>query len=129
MAQMAEEYSSLFMSNTSIADTMPDWFWDVFSRADLLDISSNNISGTLPATLGQIEAYFLDLSSNQFTGSVQQIPSQIQTLDLSRNSLSGPSPSLNVKYPMLVNGLIFFLQLFHRCYPTINMPNEAFDII
>ncbi|CAL5046380.1 unnamed protein product [Urochloa decumbens] len=109
--------STLFMSNTSIADTMPDWFWKVFSKADILDLSSNNISGTLPATLGQMEASLLDLSSNQFTGTVQQVPQKIVTLDLSRNILSGPL-ALNFQSPMLVEGLILFDNYFTGTIPT-----------
>ncbi|CAN6214867.1 unnamed protein product [Urochloa humidicola] len=108
--------STLFMSNTSIADTMPDWFWKVFSKADILDLSSNNISGTLPA-LGQMEASLLDLSSNQFTGSVRQVPPKIVTIDLSRNILSGPLP-LNFQSPMLVEGLILFDNYFTGTIPT-----------
>ncbi|CAL5051394.1 unnamed protein product [Urochloa decumbens] len=97
--------SSLFMSNASIADTMPDWFWNVFSQAVILDLSSNNISGTLPAALGRMEVSFLDLSSNRFSGSVQQVPPHIVALDLSRNILSGPLP-WNFQQPMLVQILL-----------------------
>ncbi|XP_044360802.1 receptor-like protein EIX1 [Triticum aestivum] len=84
--------SFLYMSGTGIVDTMPDWFWTVFIGAEILDLSSNNIGGKLPATLGQMGAAVLDLSSNQFTGSVQQLPQYITELDLSSNFLSGPLP-------------------------------------
>lgn len=108
--------SSLFMSNASIADTMPDWFWNVFSNTDVLDLSSNNISGILPATFGDLEASFLDLSSNQFTGSVEQLPANIVSLDLSSNSLSGSLP-LSSSSPTNVEGLIFFDNYFTGTIP------------
>ncbi|XBJ21131.1 hypothetical protein VPH35_011834 [Triticum aestivum] len=82
-----ESISFLFMSDGGIADAMPD---------------CNNISGTLPATIGQMKAVVLDLSSNQFTGLVQQLPQHIDFLDVSRNSLSGPLPLfLNFGWPYL----------------------------
>lgn len=108
--------SSLSMSGASIADTMPDWFWNVFSSADILDLSINNISGILPATFGKMEASFLDLSSNQFTGSVQQVPANIVSLDLSGNSLSGSLP-LNFGSPTNVEGLVFSDNYFTGTIP------------
>ncbi|XP_044396147.1 receptor-like protein EIX1 [Triticum aestivum] len=112
-----ENISELYMSNASIADTMPDWFWVVFSKAAILDLSNNNISGSLPATLGQMEASLLDLSSNQFIGSVKQIPPNITTLDLSRNSLSGPLP-LNIRSPLSVDALVLSDNYFTGTIPT-----------
>ncbi|KAM3271864.1 hypothetical protein ACQJBY_042208 [Aegilops geniculata] len=112
-----ENISELYMSNASIADTMPDWFWVVFSKAAILDLSNNNISGSLPATLGQMEASLLDLSSNQFIGSVGQIPPNITILDLSRNSLSGPLP-LTVRPPMLIETLVLSDNYFTGVIPT-----------
>ncbi|XBJ28164.1 hypothetical protein VPH35_005313 [Triticum aestivum] len=109
--------SYLYMSNASIADTMPDWFWTVFRKADVLDLSNNNISGTLPATLGQMDTSFLDLSSNQFIGPVEQLPQNITTLDLSRNSLSGALP-LNVRWPLLIDRLLLFDNHFTGTIPA-----------
>lgn len=109
--------SSLYMSNANIADTVPDWFWTVFSKAENLDLSKNNISGTLPANLGQMEASFLDLSSNRFTGSVKQVPQNIITLDLSRNSLSGPLP-FNDRWPIFTESLFLSDNHFTGTIPT-----------
>ncbi|XP_044985021.1 receptor-like protein EIX2 [Hordeum vulgare subsp. vulgare] len=112
-----KKISSLYMSNASIADTMPDWFWTAFRKADVLDLSNNNISGTLPATLGQMDASFLDLSSNQFIGPVEQLPQYIRTLDLSRNSLSGALP-LNVRGPSSIDSLLLFDNHFTGTIPA-----------
>ncbi|VAH23708.1 unnamed protein product [Triticum turgidum subsp. durum] len=109
--------SSLYMSNASIADTMPDWFWTVFRKADVLDLSNNNISGTLRATLGQMDTSFLDLSSNQFIGPVEQLPQNIMGLDLSRNSLSGALP-LNVRWPLFIDSLLLFDNHFTGTIPA-----------
>ncbi|KAM0871718.1 hypothetical protein ACQ4PT_039204 [Festuca glaucescens] len=108
---------SLYLFDAGIADTVPDWFWTVFAKAEVLDLSSNNISGTLPATLGQMDTSWLDLSSNQFNGSVPQLPQNIMTLDLSRNSLSGPLP-FNVRSPISIDTLILFDNQFTGTIPT-----------
>ncbi|XP_047043909.1 receptor-like protein EIX2, partial [Lolium rigidum] len=108
---------SLYLFDAGIADTVPDWFWTVFAKAEVLDLSSNNISGTLPATLGQMDTFWLDLSSNQFNGLVPQLPQNIGTLDLSRNSLSGPLP-FNVRSPISIETLILFDNQFTGTIPT-----------
>ncbi|CAM0953442.1 unnamed protein product [Alopecurus aequalis] len=109
--------SSLYMSGAGIANTVPGWFWTVVSKARTLDLSSNNITGTLPATLGQMDTFNLDLSSNRFNGSVPQLPQSISVLDLSRNSLSGPLP-LNVRTPILVDTLFLFDNSFTGTIPA-----------
>jgi hypothetical protein len=38
----------LDISNTSIADSIPVWFWSTFSKTDYLILSRNQIRGTLP---------------------------------------------------------------------------------
>ncbi|EAZ03797.1 hypothetical protein OsI_25926 [Oryza sativa Indica Group] len=104
------------ISNTSIADSIPDWFWTTFSNTRYFVLSGNQISGVLPAMMNEkmvaevmdfsnnlLEAWIDELSalallrlrSNMFTG---EIPPQLtkmkelQYLDLAYNSFSGAIP-------------------------------------
>ncbi|XP_065011582.1 receptor-like protein EIX2 [Musa acuminata AAA Group] len=84
----------LNLSNTSIEDTLPDWFWNSSSSSIMvINLSHNKISGTLPASLESLtNLMFLNLSSNLFQGLIPVSPPILQALDLSSNALSGPLP-------------------------------------
>ncbi|XP_072954905.1 receptor-like protein EIX2 isoform X2 [Typha angustifolia] len=83
----------LTMSNSGIADRLPDWFWNVISSVKYLDLSLNHISGVLPSTLEFLSALLeINLNSNQFQGGVPQLPTSLQVLDLSNNSITGTIP-------------------------------------
>ncbi|CAL4955654.1 unnamed protein product [Urochloa decumbens] len=71
----------LDISNTSINDVLPHWFWVAFRNASRLDLSGNKLSGALPPKL--------------------ELP-LLQTMDLSGNSLSGQLP-VNLTAPYLGN--------------------------
>ncbi|WVZ69841.1 hypothetical protein U9M48_018567 [Paspalum notatum var. saurae] len=70
----------LDISNASIIDILPHWFWTAFPNASWLDLSRNQLSGGLPTKL--------------------ELPLLIQNMDLSRNSLSGQLPA-NLTAPHL----------------------------
>ncbi|KAJ6929478.1 protein BRASSINOSTEROID INSENSITIVE 1-like [Populus alba x Populus x berolinensis] len=63
----------------------------------MLDLSSNNLSGSVPSSFGSctsLESF--DISTNNFTGGLPDSFSQhasLESLDLSSNSLSGPIPA------------------------------------
>ncbi|XP_072957343.1 receptor-like protein EIX2 [Typha angustifolia] len=83
----------LRMSSAGIADRLPNWFWNVISQVQHLDLSLNQISGVLPMTLEFMSAAeTIVLSSNKFQGQVPQLPIGLRYLDLSRNYISGPLP-------------------------------------
>ncbi|XP_072952094.1 receptor-like protein EIX2 [Typha angustifolia] len=83
----------LTMSNSGIADRLPDWFWNVISLVKYLDLSLNQISGVLPSTLEFLSAALeINLNSNQFHGGVPQLPTSLQVLDLSNNSITSTIP-------------------------------------
>ncbi|WVZ69828.1 LOW QUALITY PROTEIN: hypothetical protein U9M48_018555 [Paspalum notatum var. saurae] len=69
------------ISNTRINDVLPDWVWAVFPNVSMLDLSRNQLTGVLPATL--------------------ELPF-IETMDLSRNLLSGQLPE-NFAAPNLLS--------------------------
>ncbi|CAM0909243.1 unnamed protein product [Alopecurus aequalis] len=107
----------LDISGANIADRLPEWFWDVFSDAQYLDISSNQISGRLPATLEfMASAQMLDLGSNCLTGLLPRLPESLSVLDISNNSLSGPLPR-DFGAPMLEK-LVLFANRINGHIPT-----------
>jgi Leucine-rich repeat (LRR) protein len=82
----------LDISNTSISDIVPDWFWITSSSVNSLHISNNRMSGFLPSTMEFMRATEMDLSSNHFTGPLPKLPTDLLYLDISENNLSGPLP-------------------------------------
>jgi len=83
---------SLDISNTSISDKVPDWFWTMASSVYYLNMRSNQISGFLSPKIELMRASVMDLSSNQFSGPIPKLPVNLTDLDLSRNNLYGPLP-------------------------------------
>ncbi|KAF2922733.1 hypothetical protein DAI22_07g136100 [Oryza sativa Japonica Group] len=87
------EIRVLDVSGTCISDSLPVWFKTVFSQAYSLNLSDNQLCGTLPRTPEDMLAMVMDLGSNNLTGQVPRFPVNITYFDLSNNSLSGPLPS------------------------------------
>ncbi|KAM3317345.1 hypothetical protein ACQJBY_035154 [Aegilops geniculata] len=84
---------SLDISNTSINDMVPDWFWIATSSVEYyLNIRNNQITGVLPSTMEFMRAEVMDFSSNQLGGPIPKLPINLTDLDLSRNNLVGPLP-------------------------------------
>ncbi|XP_066334806.1 receptor-like protein EIX2 [Miscanthus floridulus] len=83
----------LDISSAGIADRLPQWFSDAFSNVEFMNISNNQLNGTLPADMGSMSLHELYLSSNKLTGQIPTLPPNIAWLDLSNNLLSGPLPS------------------------------------
>ncbi|XP_066334750.1 receptor-like protein EIX2 [Miscanthus floridulus] len=83
----------LDISSAGIADRIPQWFFHAFSNVWFMNISNNQLNGTLPVDMGSMSLQELYLSSNKLTGQIPTLPPNIRTLDLSNNFLSGPLPS------------------------------------
>ncbi|XP_037455346.1 receptor-like protein EIX1 [Triticum dicoccoides] len=86
------QVTSLDISNTSINDIIPDWFWTTASSVYFLNIQNNQITGFLPSTMEFLRARQMDFSSNQLGGLIPKLPINIKGLDLSQNSFVGPLP-------------------------------------
>ncbi|OAY78413.1 Receptor-like protein 12, partial [Ananas comosus] len=91
--QSQSTISMLELSDTGISGAVPSWFWNVFSRATYLDLSSNQIVGRLPVSLETMSTEAMDLSSNLLDGPLPQLPANLTELRISKNSLSGPLPT------------------------------------
>ncbi|KAJ9693308.1 hypothetical protein PVL29_012175 [Vitis rotundifolia] len=91
-----KEVSQLDLSNASISGSIPKWFWNISFNLQYLSLSDNQITGTIPNSIGHITSLrVVDFSRNNLTGS---IPSTINNcfrlivLDLGNNNLSGKIP-------------------------------------
>lgn len=80
----------LDISNASISDFIPTWFWDISSNLSLLNVSVNQLKGQIPTPFEVSPSADVDLSSNQFTGSIPVAP--VELLDLSNNHFHGSIP-------------------------------------
>ena len=83
------EFSVLDISNTGISDAMPDWFWKLSSRVYYLNVSLNQISGSIPPSLKSLSGSVIDLRSNHFQGELPRLNPGIQIVYLSNNFFSG----------------------------------------
>ncbi|KAK8629770.1 hypothetical protein V6N13_078598 [Hibiscus sabdariffa] len=82
--------SYLDLSNNDFDHTrIPDWFWNLTSNLQYLNISGNRFQGNVPDFLTNQASLVLDLSFNNFTGSLPVISLNVTVLDLSNNAFSG----------------------------------------
>uniref|UniRef100_A0A804I1X8 Disease resistance R13L4/SHOC-2-like LRR domain-containing protein n=2 Tax=Musa acuminata subsp. malaccensis TaxID=214687 RepID=A0A804I1X8_MUSAM len=83
--------SELYLSNTGIKETIPNW---LPSGLQYLDLSDNKITGEIPQFLPKLK--YLFLSNNSFSGNlslrITNIMSSLQWFDLSTNNMSGEIP-------------------------------------
>ncbi|KAI3705070.1 hypothetical protein L1987_75302 [Smallanthus sonchifolius] len=83
-------FKHLDISNAGISDGVPAWFWDLPRELAFLNISSNEIKGTLPDMTSNFVGYpGIDLSNNRFEGRVPLLPPTLAALNLSGNKFSG----------------------------------------
>ncbi|KAF8676354.1 hypothetical protein HU200_047055 [Digitaria exilis] len=91
--RLQTDIDNLDVSNTSIFDSLPDWFVTTFYNATEVYMSNNGINGTLPKNLENMTSLnILYLDSNKLTGQIPQLPINLYSLDISRNYFSGPLP-------------------------------------
>ncbi|XP_078166459.1 uncharacterized protein LOC144561316 [Carex rostrata] len=90
----------LNLSNNRLIGKIPSHFGNLVHLLDLLDLSTNFLTGEIPLTLAHLTMLQnLNLSHNNLTG---QIPlslgdlSSLSTIDLSYNQLEGPVPDIKI---------------------------------
>ncbi|VAH71419.1 unnamed protein product [Triticum turgidum subsp. durum] len=85
--------NGLDISSNALKGKFPDWFWSAFSHANYLNISNNQISGSLPTHMDGMAFKELYLGSNRLTGPIPTFPTNITKLDISNNTFSETIPS------------------------------------
>ena len=104
--QTQKRVITLYLSNTSIADVLPQWFPNL--KFTYLDLSLNQIRGKLP-TFSKPDSFYMNLylSSNKFEGPLPTFPSILNRLDLTNNLISGRIPEdIGTMTPTLDNLLL-----------------------
>nr|CAD1844855.1 unnamed protein product [Ananas comosus var. bracteatus] len=110
-------YAKLDIGNAGVVDSLPTWFWSLTSEIVSLNLSLNQIKGSLPPSLHSISITFMDLSSNLFEGPLPRLHHRIQMLQLNDNSFEGTIPlDLGHDMPML-RCLQLSNNLFHGPIP------------
>nr|XP_043618945.1 receptor-like protein EIX2 isoform X2 [Erigeron canadensis] len=86
----------LYLRNSGIRDTIPEWFQNISSHLQRLDLSNNQIHGDLAQIIANNTGLeVVNLGNNRFNGSIpahlcEQL--SLKVMDLSNNNLSGVLP-------------------------------------
>ncbi|XP_076891365.1 receptor-like protein EIX2 [Bidens hawaiensis] len=87
--QLLTDLTYLDVSNSNITDTIPYWFWTIFSTVYYLNISHNNIQGKLGDGISFSPDAIVDLSNNHLHGTLPSSFSTVSRLYVYNNNLSG----------------------------------------
>jgi Leucine-rich repeat (LRR) protein len=86
-----KELREINLVNTSISDTIPNWFWNLSSQLEMLDLSHNKLMGNLPKSLNFSSLESVNLDFNHLEGPLPLWPN-VTRFSLRSNLLSGPIP-------------------------------------
>ncbi|KAG9154950.1 hypothetical protein Leryth_012148 [Lithospermum erythrorhizon] len=78
----------LDISNSGISKVIPNWFWNISTRLQYVNISHNSIKDKLPNYLPPSYT-IVDFSFNQLYGALPSFSSELTVLDFSHNKFSG----------------------------------------
>ncbi|KAL5543480.1 hypothetical protein UlMin_007264 [Ulmus minor] len=86
----------LFLSGNRINGEIPDSFFVDYPSFDVIDLSNNNLTGSLPSSIANCtDLKVLDLKKNNFSGKIPESLGQLEFLEilhLGDNKLSGEIP-------------------------------------
>ncbi|KAE7996105.1 hypothetical protein FH972_000853 [Carpinus fangiana] len=103
-ANSSSPLSLVDLSSNNLNSSVFPWLFKYTNSLVFLDLSYNNLEGSIPRAFGNMAALVhLDLSSNKLDGAIPQTLENLhnlQVLDLSNNSISGEVPDLS-KFPLL----------------------------
>ncbi|XP_028789520.1 receptor-like protein EIX1 [Neltuma alba] len=74
--------------HAEINDSIPEWFWRLVEGANVLQIESSNLTGTIPNLPLEFTVSEISLASNQIEGYVPSFLLKGGALDISRNQFS-----------------------------------------
>nr|XP_027186036.1 receptor-like protein EIX2 [Cicer arietinum] len=96
-----KQVRNIDFSNASIVGFIPNWFWDISTHLVFLNMSHNELQGSLPNPMPMelASSVFVDLSFNLLEGPLPVITPGFELLDLSHNRFSGAIP-LNISQHM-----------------------------
>ncbi|KAM3757371.1 hypothetical protein ACB098_02G182600 [Castanea mollissima] len=83
-------FSFIDISDASIADVVPDWFWNLSSRIKYMDLSHNELRGYVPDFSSQLQLSVLDLGDNYFYSPLPRFSVSLRALFLASNYFFGP---------------------------------------
>ncbi|GKV30624.1 hypothetical protein SLEP1_g39418 [Rubroshorea leprosula] len=96
--QTQRNYRVLHFPATGISNSIPIWFGKLPSTAELIDLSSNQVSGILPNLSRNISSNYyalgIDLSGNRLEGPLPSFPAKTTHINLSKNRFNGSISSL-----------------------------------
>ena len=94
--QTQKHFQVLDISNAGISENVPEWFWSKLSSQNCrsINISYNNLKGSIPNLQVKNHCSFLYLSSNKFDGPIPPFLKGSITIDLSNNKFSDSLPFL-----------------------------------
>jgi len=94
--QMQKYLQDLDISNVGILDNVPEWFWAKLSSQECsnINVSNNNLKGSIPNLQVKNHCFLLSLSSNEFEGPIPPFLRGSGFIDLSKNKFSDSRPFL-----------------------------------
>ncbi|KAK2438420.1 receptor protein EIX2 [Trifolium repens] len=87
--QTQKNLSHIDISNVSVFDTVPNWFWDLPLSVEYMNLSYNELSNCGHDFSQKLKLKTLDLSHNNFSCPLPLLPPNSKTLDLSNNLFYG----------------------------------------
>ncbi|GMN65374.1 hypothetical protein TIFTF001_034440 [Ficus carica] len=95
--QTQSKFNELYISNSGISDSIPDWLWDISPKCWRMDLSNNQINGKIKNSSMEFQSLLeIDLNSNKLEGSIPPFLFNVGALNLSTNRFSRLSSICNV---------------------------------
>ncbi|XP_059648158.1 receptor-like protein EIX2 [Cornus florida] len=88
--QTQNDFSYIDISEAGISDTMPNWFWNLSTLVEHMNVSLNQLKGKVPNLSSKLNLSHLDLSYNIFDGPLPSFSAKMVSLVLAQNSFFGP---------------------------------------
>ncbi|KAJ4849321.1 hypothetical protein Tsubulata_019128 [Turnera subulata] len=87
------ELSYIVLSHAKISGTIPDWFWELHLFLDVLDISYNQITGSVPNNIRFHKQGEIAFNFNNFSGPLPLFSPNVSKIGFSDNLFSGQIPA------------------------------------